>query len=156
MKTLIRSQKGLGMVEVLMGFALAGVGAFIILNAVDFLGEKKAIVDKSATMENLMTGLMESVRSNIAMEKVDFQSEDFLNHTTYEAVENSLKLCWVNDGIIPVEEYPGCPGKLGYVVAPMKAGNMEFRGLYKVTVRLTHKELFPGQFKQYDFIVKDP
>lgn len=156
MKTLFKSEKGVGMVEVLMGFALAGVGAFIILNAVDYLGEKKSIVDKNASMENLLTGLMESIRSNIVMEKVDFEADEFLNHTTYEAVEESLKLCWVNDGLLPKEEYPDCPGKIGYVVTPMKAGNMEFRGLFKVTIRLTHKELFPGQFKQYEFIVKDP
>ena len=156
MKKLIGSQKGMGMVEVLMGFALAGVGAFIVLNAVDFLGDKKAVIDKNASMENIITGVMETVRSNIAMEKIDFAPEGFLNNTTYEAVEKSLKLCWVNDGIIPLEEYPGCPGKIGYVVAPMKAGTMEFRGLYKVTVRVTHKELLPNQFKQYEFIVKDP
>ncbi|MCM2348888.1 MAG: hypothetical protein NDI69_02635 [Bacteriovoracaceae bacterium] len=156
MKTLFKSEKGVGMVEVLMGFALAGVGAFIILNAVDYLGEKKSIVDKNASMENLITGLMESIRSNIVMEKIDFEADEFLNHTTFEAVEESLKLCWVNDGILLKADYPDCPGKIGYVITPMKAGNMEFRGLFKVTIRLTHQELFPGQFKQYEFIVKDP
>lgn len=156
MKTLFKNQHGVGMVEVLMGFALAGVGAFIILNAVDYLSEKKAVVDKNATMENIITGLMESIRSNIIMEKIDFQPEGFLDHTTFEAVHENLQLCWVNDGIIPVKEYPGCPGRVGYVVTPMTAGSMEFRGLFKVTVRITHTELFPGQFKQYEFIVKDP
>lgn len=156
MKTLLKSQRGVGMVEVLMGFALAGIGAYIILNALDYLSDKKTVVDKNATLENIVTGLMESIRSNITMEKIDFQPEGFLDHTTYEAVHENLQLCWVNDGIIPIKEYPGCPGRVGYVVTPLPIGGLISRGLFKVTVRVTHTELFPGQFKQYEFIVKDP
>lgn len=155
MKKLL-NQAGMGLLEILVGISIASVGSFILLNGIDFLTEKKAVVDKNANLENMISGLIGSIRSNIVMEKIDFESENFLRNTTYESVEKSLKLCWVNDGIIPLESYPKCPGKLGYVVAPFKVGTMEYRGLYKVTLRMTHSDLFPNQFREYVFIVKDP
>jgi hypothetical protein len=156
MRTLLQNRKGFGLIEAIVGFALIGIGTFVVLNAVGFLGDRKTVADKSAALESMVTGLVEAIRSNIAMEKVDFKAEDFLSNTNFEAVRESLKLCWVNDGIIPLSEYPGCPGRMGYVITTLKTGPLELRGLYKVTIRVTHEELFPNQFKQYEFIVKDP
>lgn len=156
MKKLFNNQKGMGLLEVLVGISIASVGGFIILNGIDYLGNKKAVVDKNANLENMISGIIGSIRSNIMMEKIDFEPEEFLQHTTYDAVEKSLNLCWVNDGMLPLENYPTCPGKIGYVVTPFKVGTMEFRGLYKVTLRMTHRELLPNQFREYVFIVKDP
>lgn len=150
------NQAGMGLLEILIGISIAGVGSFLIMNGIDFLSQKKSVVDKSANLENMISGIIGSVRTNIVMEKIDFVPENFLNNTTYEAVEKSLKLCWVNDGLIPIEAYPNCPGKLGYVVTPFNVGGMEYRGLYKVTLRLTHSTLLPNQFREYVFIVKDP
>lgn len=155
MKKLL-NQAGMGLLEIMVGISIASVGSFILLNGIDFLTTKKAVVDKNANLENMISGLIGSIRSNIVMEKIDFEPEKFLNNSTYEAVEKSLKLCWVNDGIIPLEAYPKCPGKLGYVVTTFKVGAMEYRGLYKVTLRMTHSDLFPNQFREYVFIVKDP
>lgn len=156
MKKFFVTQKGFGLVEVMIGFAILGVGTFIALQGIDFIDKKKVLIDREATQEGLLTGLIESIRINIAMEKIDFNAENFLQNTTYDAVHRSLQLCWVHDGIIPLETFPKCPGRIGYVVTPLKMGPLELRGLYKVTVRMTHAELYPNSFKQYEFIVKDP
>ena len=156
MKKFFVTQKGFGLVEVMIGFAILGVGTFIALQGIDFIDKKKVLIDREATQEGLLTGLIESIRINIAMEKIDFNAENFLQNTTYDAVHRSLQLCWVHDGIIPLETFPKCPGRIGYVVSPLKMGPLELRGLYKVTVRMTHAELYPNTFKQYEFIVKDP
>lgn len=156
MKKFFITQKGFGLVEVMIGFAILGVGTFIALQGIDFIDKKKVLIDREATQEGLLTGLIESIRINIAMEKIDFNAENFLQNTTYDAVHSSLQLCWVHDGIIPLETFPQCPGRIGYVVTPLKMGPLELRGLYKVTVRMTHAELYPNTFKQYEFIVKDP
>ena len=144
------------MIEAMIGFAILGVGIYLLLTMLGFIDDNKAETTKRASMEIMISGLIESVRSNINMEKVDFNADAFLNKTTYEGVKSSLKQCWVKDGMIPLTSFPECPGRIGYVVAPMKTGKLETRGLYKVTIRLTHDELFPNQFKQYEFIVKDP
>lgn len=156
MKKFFITQKGFGLVEVMMGFAILGIGTTIALQGIDFIENKKVMIDREATQEGLLTGLIESIRANVAMEKVDYAADEFLNNTTYEAVHKSLQLCWVHDGIIPLETFPKCPGRIGYVVSPLKMGPMELRGLYKVTVRMTHSELYPNTYKQYEFIVKDP
>lgn len=156
MKKQVFNSRGFGLIEVMIGFAILATGALIILNGIDFLNEKKTVADKSTAIENMVTGLVESIRSNIAMEKIDFNSADFLDNTSYETIKKSLKLCWVNDGILPLDVYPNCPGRIGYVITTLKTGPLELRGLYKVTIRLTHSELYPNSFKQYEFIVKDP
>ncbi len=151
-----KNQRGIGMLEVLIGFGLLGVGSVIILNGVDFIGEKKEVIDKAAIQESLITSLLESIRANVAREKIDFAPNDFLNRNTYASVQESLRLCWVNDGFVPLEAFPECPGRVGYIVTPLRIGSMEYRGLHKVTLRITHKELFPKTYQQYEFIVKDP
>lgn len=155
LRELISSNKGLSLIEVITGFAIAGSGAFLILNGVDYLDRQKSSMDKSASQEAIVSGLVESIRSNIAMEKIDFNPRQFLEAQEIEELEPYLKLCWLNDGTLPLEEFPTCQGRLGYVVYPLKIGNLEYRGMYKVTIKITHQTHFPGTFKQYDFIVKD-
>ncbi|HLT22726.1 MAG TPA: hypothetical protein VKZ84_04755 [Bacteriovoracaceae bacterium] len=155
LRKLINSEKGLSLIEVITGFAIAGSGAFLILNGLDFLERRKSSMDKSANQEAIVSGLVESIRSNIAMEKIDFNPKPFLEAREIEELLPFLKLCWLDGGTVPLEEFPNCQGKLGYVVYPLKIGNLEYRGMYKVTIKITHETLIPGQFKQYDFIVKD-
>lgn len=155
LKNLICSEKGLSLVEVITGFALAGAGAFLILNGLDFLERRKSTIDSSANQEAIVSGLVESIRSNITMEKIDFNPKPFLNAKEVSALEPYLKLCWLSNDIIPIEVFPTCQGKAGYVVYPLQIGNLEYKGMYKVTIKLTHESLFPGIIKQYDFIVKD-
>jgi hypothetical protein len=152
-----KNQKGFGVVEVLVSFALLGGGVYTIMQGLDYIEKKKTVTDKNVSLENMLASIMESVRSNIIMEKVDFQAyETWLSNTNYTSIKDSLKMCWVKDGLISIDKYPDCPGRLGYVIAPMKTGNLEFRGLYFVTVRMTHDELFPNTWKQYQFIVRGP
>lgn len=148
-------QKGIGIIEVMVAVGISGVGLLIIMNGIDFLSSKKTVVDKNATLEFMVSGIIESIRSNISMEKLDFKPHEFLERTNFDEVEASLNLCWVKDGMIPRDAYPNCPGKMGYVVTPFRVGSLELRGLYKVTLRLTHAELFPNEYRQYEFVVKD-
>lgn len=156
-KKILKNQRGFGLLETMIGFAIMGIGTFLILQGLDMFDNSKSRVDKSINLESTLSAVLESVKSNIVLEKIDFKSEEnFFNNTTYQDVKESLKLCWVKDGIITVDNYPNCPGRIGYVVAPLKVGTLTLRGLFKVTVRITHDELFPGSFKQYEFIVKGP
>ncbi|MFP5386257.1 MAG: hypothetical protein ACLGHN_09285 [Bacteriovoracia bacterium] len=151
------NQKGVSLIEAVVGFAILGIGTFLVLQGLDFLGSHKSKTDDQVSFENTLVGVLETIKSNITFEKVDFSAEQsFLSYSTYEEVKPSLKLCWIKDGIIPLEQLPNCPGRLGYVVTPLKVGGMTFRGLYKVTLRVTHDQLMAGSFRQYEFIVKGP
>lgn len=153
----LKSQQGFGLIEVLVSMALLGVGIYTIMEGLDYIERQKSHSNKEVAFEALLSSIVESVRSNIIMEKVDFQaSQNWLNNSTTDAVKNSLKLCWMNEGISPIETMPTCPGRIGYVVTPSKIGNLELRGLYQVTIRVTHDVQFPGTFKEFNFLVRGP
>lgn len=154
---LFKSQTGFGMIETLVGFAILGAASYAIMMGLDYLEQSKTKTDKNISLENMLSSAVESARANIIMEKVDFQAHDsFLALTSFQHVKDSLKMCWVKDGLIPISNYPNCPGRFGYVVAPFKVGNLEYRGMYQVTIRMTHDELFPNRFKEYAFLVRGP
>lgn len=152
---LFSNKLGVSLVELLMGISLVGAGAFIIMNGFDYLDSRKTVVNRSASQEAIISGLMESIRTNISMEKIDYLPENFLAAKDYEDVKQRLNLCWLSNGVIPLESFPQCPGRIGYIVYPLKIGNLEYRGMYKVTIRIMHETLMPNRYKQYDFIVKD-
>ena len=149
------NQAGLTLIEIMTGIALIGTGALIIMNGLDYLNDRKSVFNKNASQEAIISGLIESIRTNISMEKIDYRPEPFLEAREIEDVKKTLNLCWFNSGVVPVENFPNCQGRLGYIVYPLKIGNLEYRGMYKVTIRIMHDKLIPGSFKQYDFIVKD-
>lgn len=156
MKSLF-SQRGFGLLEVLVATALLGGGIYTIMAGLDYIEKNKTVTEKNVTLENTISSIVESVRANIVMEKIDFQaSTTWLNNTTFEDIKNSLKICWDRNGMTPLEPGGDCPGRIGYVVTPMKTGNLEIRGLYHVTVRVVHSELFPGRSREYQFIVRGP
>ena len=70
----LKKQAGFGMVEVMVSFALLGAGIFTIMEGLDYLERQKTVTDKNVSMENMLSSIVDSVRSNIIMEKVDFQS----------------------------------------------------------------------------------
>jgi hypothetical protein len=162
MKQILKNNLGFGILEIMISAGLVGVGLYVVMSGVDFLSDNKTAVDKNIEMEQLISGIVENVRANIVMEKVDFAVDTttkenlFLLNSTPQGVKDSLKLRWTKEGIIPADQCQDCPGRIGYVVTPYKSGSLTIRGLYKVTIRMTHDQMFPGQFKQFDFIVKGP
>jgi hypothetical protein len=162
MKKMMNNNRGFGLMEIMVSAGLVGVGLYVVMSGVDFLSDNKTAVDKNIEMEQMISGIVENVRSNIVMEKVDFAVDPttkenvFLLNSTPQAVRDSLKLRWTKEGITSAENCQDCPGRIGYVVTPYKSGSLTLRGLYKVTVRMTHDKMFPNEFKQFEFIVKGP
>lgn len=154
---ILRNKKGFGIVESMIALGLVGVGTYFIMQGLDMFDSSKVKTDTSINLESTLNSVLESVKSNITMEKVDFQAEEkFFAHTTYKEVKKNLALCWFKDGLTSAANSPDCQSRIGYVVAPLMVGNLPIRGLYKVTIRMTHDELFPNSFRQYEFIVKGP
>ncbi len=156
MKNIFKNQHGMSLIEIMIGFGLLAVGSFIIINGVDYIEKKKVVVEDETYVENMILNLVESIRSNIHMEKIDFAPDKFLKNTAVTDIHNSLKLCWGKEGVIPLDKFPSCPGRIGYVITPLKIGPVEKRGLYRVTIRLTHSVKYPQTHKEYQFVVKDP
>ncbi|MFP5457248.1 MAG: hypothetical protein ACLGG7_00815 [Bacteriovoracia bacterium] len=157
MKTFLRNSLGFGLMESMLSIGLLGVGAYFMVNGYDLISGSKDSVDQSILEENTLANLTESIRVGITSEKIDFRAEEeFLSKTTVEGVRESLVSCWTRTGITSIKNIPSCPGRIGYVVTPLKTGNITLRGLFMITIRMTHDELFPGEFRQFQFIVRGP
>jgi len=151
-----RSQRGFGILEIMISMGLLGVGVYFVINGFSIITDSKKDVDESLALDTMVTNLIESIRINVAMEKIDFQPDEFLRPTRLEDVNALLKSCWGRAGIYTPAPQDKCKGRVGYVVTPYKVGGMTLLGLYRVTVRVTHETALEGRFKQFEFIVRGP
>lgn len=155
MKTFINN-RGMTLVETIVGFAILGAVFLVVVNGIDFIDNKKKEQTVSYSGEIIISSLVESIRSNIYREKIDPDPDSFLKLNSVNDVKQQLHLCWTKDGYYP-RGNQDCPGRMGYSISTLGTGGGSiYRGLYKVTIRVTHDTLFPDRVKQYEFIVKDP
>lgn len=149
-------QRGFGVIEIMISIALLGAGSYLVMNGLSLMTDSKKEIDGSIALNSVVSNIVESVRLNVAMEKIDFQAEKFLNPTRLGEVNSLLKSCWNRSGIYEPKSGEICEGRIGYVVTPYKVGPMTLLGLYQVTIRVTHVSLLPRRFKQFEFIVRGP
>jgi type II secretory pathway pseudopilin PulG len=155
MMSIIKNHKGFGILESIIAMALFGAGIYIVLNGIDVISSSKDKASEKMDLEKIISSSFEQIRSSIQSEKIDFKaSENFLSKSTYSEVQESLVLRWNKNGITTIDGCSTCKGRMGYVVTPYQIGNLTFRGMYKVTLRVTHEVLFPNEFREYQFIVK--
>lgn len=149
------NNKGATLVETMVGFGILGTVTLVVTSGIDFIDDKKKAQKESYAGEIIISSLVETIRSNIYREKIDPVPEVFLANRSVEDVKKQLNLCWTNAGYYP-RGNQNCPGRMGYTISTLGTGATVFRGLYKVTVRVTHDTLFPKRIKQYEFVVRDP
>jgi hypothetical protein len=150
---LIKNDSGFSIIEAVVALGIIGIGAYGLLEGLDSITSSKTKVDESIGLEIILAAVVDEVRSNITREKVDFKAhENFLSLTNIDDVKDSLKMGWNKNGI--QVDCINCAGKFGYVVSPYKVGTLLYRGLFEVSIRVTHDKLFPNRFKQYRFIVR--
>ena len=148
------SEKGFSILEVIIAIALLAGAATAVLKGFDSLNFLKKKSEQSSSIESILSSQLDEIRANIASEKIDFKSEDFLSLSDVNDVKNSLVLRWNKNGIYQPVDCPECKGRLGYVIVPYRIGTLLFRGLFLVTIRVTHDDLLTGRFSQYSYIVR--
>lgn len=154
---ILKNQRGFSLIEAVVALGLFGAGIYGVFEGIDMIGSQKNKAYDKIDLEIILSSTLEEIRSNISLEKIDFQAKsEFLDLSTYSDVRDSLVMRWDKNGITTAAGCGGCKGRLGYVVTPYKVGDLSFNGLYFVNVRVTHDDLFPNQFRQYKFIVRGP
>jgi len=156
-KRILNNARGFSILEAVVGMGILGIGVYVMTSGMDYLSGAKGKADTEIVLEKMVSSIVEGVRSNIAVEKIDFKgASKFLALTNFNDVNDSLEMRWNKKGIMTRDVCEGCPGRIGYVITEYTVGTQKYRGLYQVTVRFTHKDLFPNRFKQYRFIVRGP
>ncbi|AHZ85225.1 hypothetical protein Bb109J_c2537 [Bdellovibrio bacteriovorus] len=133
------NQKGMSILEVLLGLAMITlVGSFFISG---ILSMKKVAMD-SGTKNSLykqINDVIENIRPNVRMYQINY-------FTTDKERENALNpgdlpMAWGNGMMSTAKDCPGCPGRYGFVIQAYPG----MKGLYLVTVRLTHRDWAQGE-----------
>lgn len=130
----LRNQKGLSILEVLIGFAMiALVGSFFVSGMVGLRKVAKDSGTKNSIYKQI-NDVIESIRPNVKMYQVNYLSSDQEREQAL-AIEK-LPMAWGNGVIADKKDCSACPGRYGFVIQAYP--NM--KGLYLVTLRMTHKD----------------
>lgn len=128
-------RQGNTLLEVAIALAILSV---VILGTIQGLTQIRSIfgnIVAARIEEQEVNNVIENLRNNIALYQVTFDSS---TETLNEVLDpGRLPYAWNNAGIFPREACPVCQGHLGYVIRPYPM----MRGVYLVTVRLTHPRL---------------
>lgn len=141
----IFKQAGYSLIEALIAASMvAFIGGTLALG----LFQYKKIVSRSQltqVVESQIRDIVENVRPNVGQYQITF---DYREEARQEALNvNKLPMAWTVGLITPADRCPTCPGRFGYVIQPVPA----FNGLYRLTLRLTHKDW--DRPREYMFLV---
>lgn len=157
MKQILRNQKGLSILEVLIGFAMiALVGSFFVSGMVGLRKVAKDSGTKNSIYKQI-NDVIESIRPNVKMYQVNYFTSD--EERERALAVDKLPMAWGNGVIADKKDCAACPGRYGFVIQAYP--NM--RGLYLVTLRMTHKDWMTddsngagkavANFVDYQFVV---
>ena len=150
---LISKQNGQSIVEALVGLGLISVvGLTFTGGMISLRNTTKSAVNLSAT-ERQINDIAENIKSGVENYQVNYNYDDpgSAKNSGEALAVDKLPMAWDNDKTLPRESCPNCPGTYGYIIQPLEA----YRGLYVVTLRMTHKDwIAKGEnFRDYSFVV---
>lgn len=146
MKTLLRwNNKGQSILESLIGLGLIVVVGFALISGVLALRKTtKGTVNLSAT-ERQINDIAENIKAGVENYQVNYNYKDDIDTLLNP---KDLPMRWDIGVAVPKAQCPDCYGSFGYVIVPYE----KFRGLYKVTLRMTHKN-WTEPYRDYVFVV---
>lgn len=163
---MIRAQKGFSMVQIMIGVGILGLSMYLYMGSTGHLNKYNKEVVTKLSVERQALNLFFNIKNNPGLYQTNYNAEEFFDITNKKALMEALPLAWNDKMFIDVEECKttdptdedcaGYKGRMGYVLTP----HPELRGLFKLTIRVTHADLFtddpdpnkPG-FRDYTFIL---
>ncbi|MEK2645688.1 hypothetical protein [Bdellovibrio sp. BCCA] len=145
---MILNNRGQTIVESLVGLGLiAIVGSAFIGGMVSLRNTSRSTVVMSSS-EKQIADIAENIKSGVENYQVNFNYKTAAGEML---APDSLPMAWDNGKVALREDCPDCAGTYGYVIQPYES----YRGLYKVTLRMTHKMwAAKGEpYKDYIFVV---
>lgn len=144
----IRNNQGQTIVEALVGLGLVTIVGFAFIGGIVSLrNTTKASVNVSAT-ERQVNDIAENIKAGVENYQVNFNYEQGIEAALNPA---TLPMAWDSGVVADFKDCENCAGRFGYVIQPLE----QFRGLYQVTLRMTHKTWASKgeRFRDYTFVV---
>jgi hypothetical protein len=152
LKTL-KSEKGMTLIEVLAAAGLASITLLAVVSASDFMRKSLNSVDTKIAQDKMVGVLLNAITENFSQFQISFATTDLIADEN----EDTLPIAWSADELTDKINCPNCPGRIGYSITPLVKGTgtttETIRGLFLVKARVTHKTLFPGEKRDYQFLV---
>lgn len=145
---LIQNNRGVTFIEAIVGFALVGVVSLIFVGGMVYLRNTTKDTVLMSTADKQIIDIAENIKSGVENYQINFNYdapvEDLLEI-------KKLPMAWGNGMTSLKEDCDGCPGTYGYLIQPFES----YRGLYKVTLRMTHVSwTAKGEpYRDYIFVV---
>ncbi|WP_413578453.1 hypothetical protein ACLVWU_07935 [Bdellovibrio sp. HCB290] len=137
-QTIIEALVALGLISVI-GLTFAGGMANLYKTSQSSLMAGSTDRQVSDIAENIKAGVQDyQVNFNYDQTKID----DFLP-------PDKLPMLWDIGRVAERGNCDTCQGSYGYIIQPYEL----YRGLYLVTLRMTHKSWAPEKFRDYTFVV---
>ena len=144
----MKNDRGVTLAELMVAVGIFGVVVYTLTGSSTFLNKLNSNVKNKLTVERTVISLSKALQSNISNAQITYDDSTFMSMTSEEALFKNLPLAWNDKVVVDVADCKSCKGRMGYVLVP----HIEYRGLYKLTVRVVHKTLFKG-FKDYTFLI---
>nr|BFD67100.1 hypothetical protein HAGR004_21220 [Bdellovibrio sp. HAGR004] len=148
MTGMIQNNQGQTLVEALVGFGLIVIVGFAFTGGmVSLRNTTRSTVELSST-DKQINDIAENIKSGVENYQVNF---DYKEGASSALAPDTLPMAWDNGISVPKEECETCAGRYGFTIQPYE----NYRGLYKVTLRMTHtswKEKNEA-FRDYIFVV---
>ncbi len=144
-KDFIGNQHGQTLVEAIIGFALITVVGLAFTGGMVSLRNTTKHTVLMSTTEKQISDIAENIKAGVENYQVNFvpdsAGEDPLDL-------DKLPMAWDNGVSMPKDDCETCAGRYGYTIQQYN----NFRGLYKVTLRMTHTSWAAKGEKSRDYI----
>lgn len=142
------NNRGFTIVESLIALGLVVLLGVIFSSALLSLNKTTNENLTSSTSERQLASIAENIRVGVEHYQVNFESQG--NESEVLKLEN-LPMAWDSSRVLPRSECENCPGTFGFTVRPLD----DFRGLFLVTLRMTHKSWKEKgeQYRDFNFVV---
>ncbi|MFN7729884.1 MAG: hypothetical protein ACK5P7_12070 [Bdellovibrio sp.] len=145
-KKLLSSQAGFSFVETLIALGVSLIVMSGLVIGTYFIRKMSNTVQIRSTEEKQITQIIENIRSSVEKYQITYDdTEDARNKLLDIAV---LPMAWNATTVTSKDLCKDCPGRFGFVIQPFQG----MRGLYVVTVRLTHTD-WAEVSKDFQFVV---
>ncbi len=160
----LRNESGFSMIEVSIAGLLIGGIAVGLMQATGFLSQQGTLVRDSKSGDQMIRGLLDNIREQVTQYQASFDEvtptsvgtaftdaadpNAAANPAFVPAAATNLPMAWSNSVTTTRDKCIQCPGRYGFVINTFQG----YPGLYIVTVRVFHKDLWNGQVRDFNFL----
>lgn len=145
---MILNNRGQTIVESIIGFALISIVGFAFVGGMVSLRNTTRNTVVMSASEKQISEIAENIKAGVENYQINFKFDE---GTSDVLAPDNLPMAWDNGIVSLRSDCPQCAGTYGYTIQPYE----EYRGLYKLTLRMTHRawQQAGEEYRDYFFVM---